>query len=529
MKNNEITKEIKEILNGDDNELKRALFSFHYKEKDEKILFKFNLWAKYNFPEYFTSDDAEFHKNIDLYNLHTYKGRLNSFVDIAFRGASKTSRTKLFITFCILNDRKHYRKYIKVLSADINNSRQITTDIYNQIIRLKKIYPETFKKTGLKREETMTSFTTSFDVKVLADTVGTDQRGALQGEARPDWIIFEDFETRKTLRSAVLTQSIWDNMEEARTSLSKEGSCIYNCNYLSERGNVHKLVIKGNDERNRVLIIPIIEGEEPTWKARYTLEDIEQMKKDDDDFEGERLCKPSAGKDIMFSREKLEEQKAKKPIENIAGFKIFDKYRPGERYASGHDVAGGVGLDSSTSVFIDFSTIPAKVVATYKNNEIKPDVFGYEINNQANLYGKSLVAVEKNNHGHTTIAILKQLEANQYITQSKDTKIDESKPKEYGWQTNALTKPKMLYDLKTAIDKGLLELTDQDLINEAKSYTRDDLMDKEIDPRLSTRHFDLLIACAIAWQMKDEIVNPLEEIDLSILEESEPIHKRIGI
>jgi len=28
-------------------------------------------------------------------------------------------------------------------------------------------------------------------------------------------------------------------------------------------------------------------------------------------------------------------------------------------------------------------------------------------------------------------------------------------------------------------------------------------MDSEVDPRLTTRHFDLLIACAIAWQMKD--------------------------
>jgi len=27
-------------------------------------------------------------------------------------------------------------------------------------------------------------------------------------------------------------------------------------------------------------------------------------------------------------------------------------------------------------------------------------------------------------------------------------------------------------------------------------------MDKIIDPRLTTRHFDLLIACAIAWQMR---------------------------
>ena len=61
----------------------------------------------------------------------------------------------------------------------------------------------------------------------------------------------------------------------------------------------------------------------------------------------------------------------------------------------------------------------------------------------------------------------------------------------------------MIFDLKRAVENGLLELSDPDIIDELKSYTRDDLMDSTIDPRLTTRHFDLLIACAIAWQMKD--------------------------
>jgi hypothetical protein len=36
-------------------------------------------------------------------------------------------------------------------------------------------------------------------------------------------------------------------------------------------------------------------------------------------------------------------------------------------------------------------------------------------------------------------------------------------------------------------------------------------MDSEVDPRLTTRHFDLLIACAIAWQMKDYAVKAEKE------------------
>jgi hypothetical protein len=61
----------------------------------------------------------------------------------------------------------------------------------------------------------------------------------------------------------------------------------------------------------------------------------------------------------------------------------------------------------------------------------------------------------------------------------------------------------MLSDMREAIESGLIELNDEDLINECKSYTRNDLIDSEVDIRLTTRHHDLLMACCIAYQMRD--------------------------
>jgi len=480
------------------------LFCFTIRDENELILKKFNIWSKYYFKQYFKNEDAEFHKEIDLYNLQSYKNELTTFVDIAFRGAAKTARIKLFIAFAILNDLEHYRKYIKVLAYDINNAKQITTDIYNMFVspQIKQLYPEVFEKSDAKREETMSSFTTATGVKMLSGTVGTDQRGALQDEARPDFIIFEDFENRKTLRSAVITKAIWDNMEEARTSLDVNGSCIYNCNYISEAGNVHKLVSSGENEKKKILIIPIIKNDIIAWPDRYTHNDIELMKQNDEDFEGERLCEPSAGADILFNREKLDLMVIRQPIKVLAGFKIFDEYEAGRRYGSGHDIAGGVGLDSSTSVFIDFDSEPARVVATFRSNTIKPEVFGEEVNSQQSLYGNCISAIE-NNYGTEAILKARQMGANLFFRRQKDTKIENQDIVEYGWNTNALTKPKMIRALIMAVENGLIELIDIDLIREAKSYSRNDLMDRTIDPRLTTRHFDLLMACAIAWQMKD--------------------------
>lgn len=494
---------IQEILKSNNVAQKKALFLFTLEDSNDKILLKFNLWIRYFFPKYFTSKDAPFHNKIDLNNLKAYRGEILRFVDIAFRGGAKTARTKLFIAFVIANDKNNFRKYIKVLAEDRTNSKQIVTDIYNMFISPKvlEMYPEIFKKTTAKREETMSSFTTSTGVKLLADTVGTDQRGALQENARPDFIWFEDFENRKTIRSAVITKAIGDNMEEARTSLAKGGACVYTCNYISEAGNVHKLVQK-EDEKNFVLIVPIINKDGVIAWDRYSIEDIEQMKKDDEDFEGERLCEPSAGKDIYFPRDILDAMPSKQPIKELAGFKIFHKYDPSHRYGSGHDIAKGVGLDSCTSVFIDFDTVPARVVATYADNEIKPEIFGSEIYNQQNEFPGSIAGVE-NNFGTEAIYVLKQKEAKLYETKKNDKQIIDKITTEYGWNTNRLTKPKMLASVLKAIKDGLLTLTDPALIKEFRSYTRHDLLEYVNDPRLTTRHFDLLTACAIAWQMKD--------------------------
>jgi len=487
--------------------------------------------VRFFFPKYFLEEDAQFHKDIDSYNLQTYRGQIKSFTDIAFRGAAKSTRTKLFVAFCVSNDLEHSRRYIKILTKDLTNSKQYVTDIFNMFVdgRMREYYPEIFAKTESKREETMQSFTTSTGVKMIGDTVGTDQRGQLQEESRPDWIIFDDFETRKTLRSAIETKSIWDNMEEARTGLSKDGGCIYNCNYISERGNVHKLVTK-EDGMNKVLITPIKIGNVPTWSI-YSIEQVNQIEKDAEDFQGEYMCKPSASMDVLFDRISLQDMPLETPIRVVADFKIFKAYDPSHRYAIGSDVAGGVGLDSSASVCIDFSTVPCRVVATYKSNTIKPDTFGYELARQGDIFGGSLIAPEKNNHGAGTIAILKQNYENIYYTEDKDLKVDitNARPKEYGWHTNAASKPKMFFALKKAVEDGLLLLSDPDLIAEAKSYSRDDLMDKEIDPRLSTRHFDLLTSCAIAWQMKDfaEVVKPKEVF--SVPKEDEPLYPGIGI
>lgn len=507
---------------------KKALFQFNKDTSNEKVALKFNLWARYFFAKYFTSDDCEAHAEMDLNNTRAYRSEIKQFVNVAFRGFAKTARTKLFIAFCIANDLDKTKRFMRCLCADIENAKQSVTDIYNMFVqpRVVEMYPHIFEKTEAKREETMGGFTTATGVKVLAKQIGVDQRGKIMEDAKSDFDWYDDIETKTTIRSAVTTHKIKENMEEARTGLAVNGSSIYTCNYFSENGNVHTLVTKQSDDKV-VQITPISKNQSitpiiPTWD-RYTVADIEKMVKDDEDFWGERMCKPDGSKDVYFSREALELMPVKQPIKEYSGFKIYREYNPSHRYAGGHDIAGGVGLDSSTSVFIDFSVVPAQVVATYASNTILPEAFGDEITSQANRFGSCLIAPE-NNKFDQTILKARQLGANLYTSVGRIIKIHQTAPTTFGWNTNSLTKSTMLSSLREAIEDGLLQLNDQDLINEAKTYTRNDLIDRDADIRLTTRHHDLLMACCIAWQMKEHARprKPMKEWSFEDLKESNP-------
>jgi len=302
---------IDEILNSNNPKKLRTLFSFSNETPVELIVKKFNIFSRYFFVRYFKYEDAPFHQEMDLFNARIYKGEINSFLNVCFRGASKTTRTKLFIAFCIANDTDHNKRYIKILSKDTKNSTQFVTDIYNLLVstRIGDLYKEIFKKSLLKREETMSSFTTNTGIKLSAGTVGASQRGNIQDESRPDLILVDDFEDRNTLRSAITTQTIFNNIEEARTGLSKDGSIIYLGNYLSERGNIHKLVEKIENQ----MIVPIKFEGKPMWDY-YSIEEINTIEKDADDFSGEYMClKPTT---LILTKEGWEE---------ISSLKVGDK------------------------------------------------------------------------------------------------------------------------------------------------------------------------------------------------------------
>jgi len=182
---------------------------------------------------------------------------------------------------------------------------------------------------------------------------------------------------------------------------------------------------------------------------------------------------------------------------------IFEEYKLGKIYAIGCDIAEGVGQDSNTIVVMNFSENIPYVVAIYKNNHIAPDVFAYEIKNLAIRYGSCIVGIERNNHGITTIDTIKHIYSYLYKEIRTNKQRDEQTEK-LGWHTNFSTKTKMMSQLKTALNDEAINIISKELLQEIRTYDQNDLSVTRFNPD-QTKHWDLLIALAICYQMRNNI------------------------
>lgn len=188
--------------------------------------------------------------------------------------------------------------------------------------------------------------------------------------------------------------------------------------------------------------------------------------------------------------------------EVIGDWTYFEPYVPGHVYALGADVAGGEGRDHSAIVIWDFTPLRPKVVATYTSNTIAPDIFAYEIRAGGLHYGTCLVAPELNNMGYATITKLKEIYPVDCIyTIIKEDRAEDKLTDKLGWESNLATKPKMVYDMVTAIREDIVDVPSKAIVSEMRTYNRND-MNTIKPPEGQTKHYDLLTATMIGFQMR---------------------------
>jgi len=203
----------------------------------------------------------------------------------------------------------------------------------------------------------------------------------------------------------------------------------------------------------------------------------------------------------LFKTEVIDAQIEKysvEPVEIDGDYLIYKTFNTAHLYGLGADVSQGVKRDSSTIVVIDFTR--GEVVLTYRSNTIDPVLFAYEIKKAALMYGGCIAAPEANNVGMTTCATLNAIYPNIY-TQIREGLLESVPTSKLGYLTTTATKPKYMYELSEAFANDELKCLDKGILSEAKRFNKDDAL-AIMPSENTTRHFDLLIAAGIAWQMR---------------------------
>ena len=168
------------------------------------------------------------------------------------------------------------------------------------------------------------------------------------------------------------------------------------------------------------------------------------------------------------------------PITKNAGLDIYEKPEKDHNYIITVDVARGLGNDYSAFIVFDVTQFPYKVVAKYRNNEIKPMLFPNVILDVAKGYNNSYILVEVNDIGDQVASILQyDLEYENILMASMRGRNGQivgqgfsGKKTQLGVRTTAAVKKLGCSNLKTLIEDHKLITCDYEIISELTTFAQ---------------------------------------------------------
>ena len=143
-----------------------------------------------------------------------------------------------------------------------------------------------------------------------------------------------------------------------------------------------------------------VPGRDSKWKAQTIANTSEQQ------FQIEFECEFLGSVDTLISAAKLKAMVYEDPVKRNGKLSVFETPREKNDYIITVDVARGVGKDFSTFCVFDITKFPYKVVATFRDNEIKPMLFPSIIDEVGRAYNNAYVLCEVNDIGDQVASIL---------------------------------------------------------------------------------------------------------------------------
>tara|TARA_B100000965_G_scaffold15412_1_gene11601 strand:+ start:2611 stop:4254 length:1644 start_codon:yes stop_codon:yes gene_type:complete len=143
-----------------------------------------------------------------------------------------------------------------------------------------------------------------------------------------------------------------------------------------------------------------VPGRDEKWKKQTIKNTSEQQ------FKIEFECEFLGSVDTLIAPSKLKTLIYDNPIQRNAGLDVYEPPKKKHDYVMTVDVARGVGNDYSAFIIVDITEFPHRVVAKYRNNEIKPMLFPNIIWEVARKYNEAFILCEVNDIGDQVASIL---------------------------------------------------------------------------------------------------------------------------
>ena len=246
------------------------------------------------------------------------------------------------------------------------------------------------------------------------------------------------------------------------------------------RGMNHFYRMWHDAERGKSEYIPTdvhwseVPGRDAVWKEQTIANTSEQQ------FKVEFECEFLGSVNTLISPAKLKNMVYEAPIVKNAGLDIYENAIPEHNYLMTVDVARGLGNDYSAFIVYDITNFPYKVVAKYRNNEIKPMLFPNIIYDVARGYNNSFILCEVNDIGDQVASILHfDLEYDNVLMCSMRGRAGQivgsgfsGKKSQLGVRMTAAVKKLGCSNLKTLLEDDKLLTFDYEIISELTTFSQ---------------------------------------------------------
>ena len=217
-----------------------------------------------------------------------------------------------------------------------------------------------------------------------------------------------------------------------------------------------------------------VPGRDAKWKEETIRNTSEEQ------FNQEFECEFLGSVNTLINPAVLRNMVYDNPITKNAGLDIYERPEKEHNYILTVDVARGLGNDYSAFIVFDVTQFPYKVVAKYRNNEIKPMLFPNVILDVAKGYNNAYLLVEVNDIGDQVASILQyDLEYENLLMASMRGRAGQivgqgfsGKKTQLGVRTTAAVKKLGCSNLKTMIEDNKLLTCDYEIISELTTFAQ---------------------------------------------------------